>query len=46
MSVVPSGLTLARSEHVSLTKIEEESLEEEHKVKEKEEEESGERDIG
>jgi glycosyltransferase 2 family protein len=32
MSVVPAGLGLARSEHVSLTKIEEESLEEEQKA--------------
>jgi uncharacterized protein (TIRG00374 family) len=29
MSVIPAGLALARSEHVSLTKVEEESLEEE-----------------
>jgi hypothetical protein len=26
MSVIPAGLALARSEHVSLTKVEEESL--------------------
>jgi glycosyltransferase 2 family protein len=42
MSVTPAGLALAHSEHVSLTKIEEESLEEEQKA----EEESGDRDIG
>ena len=41
MSVIPAGLALAHSEHVSLTKIEEESLEEEQKA----ERESEERDI-
>ena len=33
-SALAAGLGLARSEHVSLTKIEEESLEEEHKTHE------------
>lgn len=42
MSVIPAGLALARSEHVSLTKIEEESLEEELKA----EQESENREIG
>ena len=32
MSVIPAGLALARSEHVSLMRIEEESLKEEHKA--------------
>jgi glycosyltransferase 2 family protein len=32
MSVTPAGLVMARSEHVSLTQVEEESLQEEHKV--------------
>ncbi len=32
MSVIPAGLLLARSEHVSLMQVEEESLEEEQKV--------------
>jgi len=32
MSVIPAGLALARSEHVSLTQMEEESLEEEQKA--------------
>jgi hypothetical protein len=32
MSVIPAGLALARTEHVSLMKIEEESLEEEQKA--------------
>jgi uncharacterized protein (TIRG00374 family) len=32
MSVTPAGLAMAHSEHVSLTQIEEESLQEEHKV--------------
>ncbi len=32
MSVIPAGLMLARSEHISLTQIEEESLEEEEKA--------------
>jgi uncharacterized protein (TIRG00374 family) len=41
ISVVPAGLAMARSEHVSLTKIEEESLEEERAV----EEESGDGDV-
>jgi hypothetical protein len=44
MSVIPAGLALARSEHVSLTKIEEESLEEEQKA-EREIETSGNQDI-
>jgi glycosyltransferase 2 family protein len=43
MSVVPAGLALARSEHVSLTKVEEESLEEEEKALGQE---SGDREIG
>ncbi|HEY2392512.1 MAG TPA: lysylphosphatidylglycerol synthase transmembrane domain-containing protein [Candidatus Angelobacter sp.] len=34
MSVIPAGLAMARSEHVSLTKIEEESLEEEKAAEE------------
>ncbi|HEY7403486.1 MAG TPA: lysylphosphatidylglycerol synthase transmembrane domain-containing protein [Candidatus Angelobacter sp.] len=41
MSVIPAGLALAHSEHVSLTKIEEESLEEEQKAEREED-----RDIG
>jgi uncharacterized protein (TIRG00374 family) len=41
MSVIPAGLAMARSEHVSLTKIEEES-----QVEEKALEESEDRDIG
>jgi hypothetical protein len=32
MSVIPAGLALARTEHVSLMRIEEESLKEEHKA--------------
>jgi hypothetical protein len=32
MSVIPAGLAMARSEHVSLTQIEEESLEEEERA--------------
>ncbi|HKV93455.1 MAG TPA: lysylphosphatidylglycerol synthase transmembrane domain-containing protein [Candidatus Angelobacter sp.] len=36
MSVSPAGLALAHSEHVSLTRIEEESLEEEQKALDKE----------
>jgi hypothetical protein len=32
MSVTPAGLAMARSEHVSITQIEEASLEEEEKV--------------
>jgi hypothetical protein len=32
MSVTPAGLAMARSEHVSLTQMEEASLEEEGKV--------------
>lgn len=43
MSVTPAGLVMARSEHVSLTQVEEESLQEEHKVLE---EEPGDREIG
>jgi glycosyltransferase 2 family protein len=43
MSVAPAGLVLARSEHVSITQIEEESIQEEEKALE---EESGDRDIG
>jgi glycosyltransferase 2 family protein len=34
MSVIPAGLALARSEHVSLTQMEEASLEEEEKTHE------------
>jgi hypothetical protein len=45
MSVVPAGLALARSEHVSIMQMEEESQEEEHKALE-EEGESGDREIG
>jgi uncharacterized protein (TIRG00374 family) len=44
MSVTPAGLAMARSEHVSLTQMEEASLEEEEKALE--EEGSGDRDIG
>ena len=44
MSVVPAGLALARSEHVSIMQMEEESQEEEHKALE--EGESGDREIG
>ncbi|HET9837799.1 MAG TPA: lysylphosphatidylglycerol synthase transmembrane domain-containing protein [Candidatus Angelobacter sp.] len=36
MSVVPLGLGIARSEHVSIMKIEKESLEQEHKAREEE----------
>src|SRR5260221_4880073 len=43
MSVVPAGLAMARSEHVSITQMEEASLEEEEKALE---EESGDREIG
>jgi hypothetical protein len=32
MSVTPAGLLLARTEHVSIMNVEEESLEEEHKA--------------
>jgi uncharacterized protein (TIRG00374 family) len=42
MSVIPAGLALARTEHVSLMRIEEESLEEEQKALE----ESDDREIG
>ncbi len=35
IAVIPAGLLLARSEHVSLMRIEEESIEEGEKVKEK-----------
>jgi SRSO17 transposase len=42
MSVIPAGLAMARSEHVSLMRIEEESLEEEEKTHE----ESEHQDIG
>ena len=42
MSVTPAGLALARSEHVSLMKIEKESLEEEEKALK----EAGDREIG
>jgi hypothetical protein len=41
MSVVPAGLAMARSEHVSITQMEEASLEEERAV-----EESADRDVG
>ena len=44
MSVTPAGLAIARSEHVSLTQMEEASLEEEEKAME--EEGSGDREIG
>jgi glycosyltransferase 2 family protein len=44
MSVTPAGLAIARSEHVSLTQMEEASLEEEEKALE--EEGSGDREIG
>jgi glycosyltransferase 2 family protein len=43
MSVVPAGLAIARSEHVSITQMEEVSLEEEEKFLEEDE---GNRDIG
>src|SRR6185369_10732896 len=36
MSVIPAGLALARSEHVSLMQIEKASMEEEHKTLEEE----------
>jgi hypothetical protein len=36
MSVTPAGLAIARSEHVSLTQMEEASLEEEEKALENE----------
>ena len=42
MSVIPAGLALAHWEHVSLTKVEEESLEEEQRAEKEEEN----RDIG
>jgi hypothetical protein len=32
MSVIPAGLFLAHREHISLTRVEEESIEEEEKV--------------
>lgn len=41
MSVTPAGLALAHFEHVSLTKIEEESLEEEKKAEKEQEENIG-----
>jgi len=43
MSVIPAGLLLAHREHVSLTRLEEESIKEEEKL---ESEESGDRIIG
>jgi hypothetical protein len=41
MSVTPAGLAMARSEHISITQMEEASLEEEKAV-----EESEDRDVG